>query len=104
MISKGDRKDAEAYSGFQGTDLAARLRKLGVTNVYIGGLTVEYCVRTTAEDALREGFRVAVLSDCIKGLEIHPGDTSAAIEEMKRAGASFTTSQTVIKAIVGTQQ
>ena len=104
VISKGDRKDAEAYSGFQGTDLAARLRRLGVTSVYVGGLTAEYCVRTTTEDALREGLRVAVLSDCIKGLEIHPGDTSAAIEEMKRAGASLTTSRAVIKVIVGTQQ
>ena len=104
VISKGDRQDAEAYSGFQGTDLATRLKKLGVKTVYLGGLAVEYCVRTTAEDALKEGFRVAVLSDCIKGLEIHHGDSSAAIEEMKRAGATVMTSQAAVKTIVGTQQ
>jgi nicotinamidase/pyrazinamidase len=104
VISKGDRPDREAYSGFQGTDLAERLRRLGVDQVFVGGLTTEYCVRTTTEDALREGLAVRVVLDCVKGLEIHRGDSAAAIAEMKKAGASFTEASKVEGQLVGTQQ
>ncbi|HKT22109.1 MAG TPA: nicotinamidase [Nitrososphaerales archaeon] len=103
LISKGDDPDEEAYSGFQGTDLAARLRELGVKDVYIGGLTIEYCVRTTAEDALREGFAAHVILDCVRGLEIHRGDSTAAIQEVKEAGAS-TIGASEVTAMVGAQQ
>ena len=103
LISKGDRSDREAYSGFQGTDLAARLRKLGVKEVFVGGLTIEYCVRTTTEDALKEGFAVRVILDCVKGLEIHEGDSAKAIDEMKEVGASTVGSPEAL-ALVGAQQ
>jgi nicotinamidase/pyrazinamidase len=101
VISKGDRPDREAYSGFQGTDLAERLRRLGVDQVFVGGLTTEYCVRTTTEDALREGLAVRVVLACVKGLEIHRGDSAAAIAEMKKAGASFTEASKVNRQLVG---
>ena len=103
LISKGYLPDVEAYSGFQGTHLAAKLRKLGVDEVYVGGLTIEYCVRTTIEDALMEGFEACVILDCVKGLEIHRGDSAAAITEMEAAGASTLESSEVI-GLVGTQQ
>ena len=89
VISKGDRPDREAYSGFQGTDLAEKLRRLEVDTVFVGGLAVEYCVRTTTEDALRKGLAALVILDCTKGLEIHAGDTAAALAEMEKAGASM---------------
>jgi len=103
LINKGDRSSREAYSGFQGTDLAARLRRLGADDIYVGGLTTEYCVRTTIEDALREGFKAHVILNCVKGLEIHSGDSTAAIAEMEREGASIIKSSEVIN-LVGTQQ
>ncbi|MDE1857725.1 MAG: isochorismatase family protein [Thaumarchaeota archaeon] len=103
LINKGDDPGKEAYSGFQGTDLADRLRKLGVKEVFIGGLTIEYCVRTTAEDALRGGFAVHVILDCVKGLEIHTGDSAAAVDEMVRAGASTMTGADVAE-LFGAQQ
>ncbi|MDG6910396.1 MAG: isochorismatase family protein, partial [Nitrososphaerota archaeon] len=96
LISKGDSSDKEAYSGFQGTDLAERLERLGVTDVFVGGLTIEYCVRTTAEDALREGFAAHVIIDCVRGLEIHKGDSAAAMSEMREAGASVVKSSEVV--------
>jgi nicotinamidase/pyrazinamidase len=104
VISKGDRPDEEAFSGFQGTDLAARLRSLGVREVCVGGLATEYCVKTTTEDALREGFAVGVMLDCVKGLEVHPGDSAAAIYAMKTAGAVAVQSLELVPKLVGTQQ
>ena len=103
LISKGDNSDKEAYSGFQGTDLVERLERLGVADVFVGGLAIEYCVRTTAEDALREGFAVHVIIDCVRGLEIHKGDSAAAMGEMRKAGASMVKSSEVIT-LVGAQQ
>jgi nicotinamidase/pyrazinamidase len=104
-INKGDAPEKEAYSGFQGTDLAARLRKLGVSEVLVGGLTTEYCVKTTVEDALHEGFSVRVMLDCVMGLEQRRGDSEAAISAMKKAGASTTTaSEAVAQLLVGAQQ
>lgn len=103
LINKGDHPDREAYSAFQGTDLAVRLRGLGVKDVYVGGLTIEYCVRNTTEDALKEGFAAHVIADCVKGLEIHRGDSAAAMAEMAKAGAS-TTSSSEVMAKVGAQQ
>ncbi len=37
--------------------------------------------------ALRQGFRVTVLSDAVRGIDAEEGDTDTAPEEMRRAGA-----------------
>lgn len=86
VISKGTRSDAEAYSGFQGTDLADRLRTRKIQRLFIGGLATDYCVRATALDGRGAGFDVWVLEDAIRGVEVHPGDSAKALEEMTGAG------------------
>ncbi len=86
-IKKGTDPQKEAYSGFEGTDLARKLKKAGIERVFIGGLTTDYCVKTTALDAVSNGFAVVVLVDAIRGVELKPGDSSAALDEMRRAGA-----------------
>jgi nicotinamidase/pyrazinamidase len=55
--------------------------------VFITGLATDYCVRATALDALAAGFSVVVLSDCIRGVDVNPGDSERAIQEMAAAGA-----------------
>jgi len=86
-IKKATTPDKDAYSGFEGTDLAEQLRARGVTRVFITGLATDYCVRATALDALAAGFSVVVLSDCIRGVDVNPGDSERAIQEMAAAGA-----------------
>ncbi|MDK2782783.1 MAG: nicotinamidase/pyrazinamidase, partial [Thermococcaceae archaeon] len=56
VISKADKPDKEAYSGFEGTELAEILKEKGVKRVYICGVATEYCVKATALDALKHGF------------------------------------------------
>jgi len=51
------------YSGFTGTDLDARLKMLGVRDVYITGMHTNICDRHTSYDALVCGYGVAVVSD-----------------------------------------
>lgn len=88
VISKGTDPRQEAYSGFQQTDLAERLRAIGVRRVFVGGLATEYCVLATVTDALREGFVTLLLSDAIRAIEAKPGDTLRAQQEMAHRGAA----------------
>ncbi len=87
IISKATGPDEEAYSGFQGTELASELRKLRVRRVLVGGLATDYCVKNTALDALKAGFKTYVLTDACRGVEVNPGDSKRAIQEMLAKGA-----------------
>ncbi|MBI2369596.1 MAG: isochorismatase family protein, partial [Deltaproteobacteria bacterium] len=49
----------------------------------------DYCVKATALDARKAGFEVVVIEDAIRGVEVSPGDSARAIQEMKAAGATF---------------
>jgi len=87
-ISKG-LGDEDSYSAFDGTDLALQLQRLGVEELWIGGLATDYCVKNTVLDALKEGFRVKALTDAMRAVELQPGDGERAIEEMRAAGAEL---------------
>jgi nicotinamidase/pyrazinamidase len=87
VISKGIEPDREAYSGFEGTDLAGQLRDAGVRRVLIGGLATDYCVLNTVRGALAHGFEVLLLRDAIKAVDVNPGDGARAESEMLRLGA-----------------
>lgn len=101
VISKGDRLSAEAYSGFQGTDLEARLKKHEVDEVYMGGLATDYCVKESALDARRAGFRVNLLEDCVRAVNAKAGDGSRALEDMKAAGVVLTTAEAAAEGLAG---
>jgi nicotinamidase/pyrazinamidase len=104
IISKGYDPSAEAYSGFQGTDLDERLKESGVGELFIGGLATDYCVKETVLDARRAGFKVEVLEDCVRAVDAKPGDGVKALADMKRAGAILTTSAAAVKGLASTQQ
>ena len=103
IVSKGDKPSMEAYSGFQGTDLETRLKRLGIDKVFVGGLATDYCVKETTLDARRTGLAVEVLKDCVRPVDIKPGDGARALAEMRRAGAKLTTSSAVIHQLAGRQ-
>ncbi len=87
VIDKGTAPDADAYSGFDGTDLAQRLRRAGVTHVLVGGLATDYCVKATALDALAAGFATTVLTGAVAAVDVAEGDGQRALDEMVGAGA-----------------
>lgn len=87
LCSKASQPDAEAYSGFEGTELAASLRSQGIRRLFVGGLATDYCARATVLDALREGFEVLLLVDAIRPVEVQPGDGARALQAMVQAGA-----------------
>ncbi|AMM54003.1 nicotinamidase [Pyrococcus kukulkanii] len=87
IISKATDPDKEAYSGFEGTNLAEILKEKGVKKVYICGVATEYCVRATALDAVKHGFEVYLLKDAIKGITLE-GEEKA-LREMKERGVKI---------------
>ncbi|MDV3278670.1 MAG: nicotinamidase [Nitrososphaerales archaeon] len=97
VVSKATAPDSEAYSGFQGTDLEAELRRLGVTDLIIGGLATDYCVKQTCLDGLARGFKVEVMTDCVRGVNLRPGDSASALRSMTAKGATLTTAGEVVK-------
>jgi nicotinamidase/pyrazinamidase len=89
VISKATQPESDAYSGFQGTDLAQQLRDLGCTRVFVGGLATEYCVRATVLDARAAGLEVVVLADAVRALDAQLGDGEQALAEMKASGVQI---------------
>jgi nicotinamidase/pyrazinamidase len=88
IISKAEDPRYEAYSDFQDTGLATLLTKKGVSRVFVGGLAIEYCVKATVLDGLKLGFKVFLLKDAVRGVEVHSGDSRKALDEMEKAGAA----------------
>jgi nicotinamidase/pyrazinamidase len=88
VIDAGYERDLEGYSGFEETDLEAVLREHDVDDVTVVGLATDYCVRATAGDALREGFRVTLDRAGVRGIDAKPGDSERALAELSEQGAA----------------
>ncbi len=84
VVSKGEAADHDDCSAFEGTDLAERLRGMGVSRVLVGGLALDECVQRTCRDAVREGFSAVLLADAAAAAD--PGKRSAVLTEVKDAG------------------
>jgi nicotinamidase/pyrazinamidase len=90
IVDAGYRPELEGYSGFEETNLAELLRERGIDRVTVVGLATDYCVKHTALDALRGGLAVQVDSTAVRGVEVDPGDSERALEELRAAGAEVT--------------
>jgi len=88
VVDGGTDPATEGYSGFEGTNLDELLREHAIDEVVVVGLATDYCVKHTALDALRLGMRVHVDEQAIRGVDVQPGDSERAIEEMRAAGAT----------------
>ena len=88
IVHKGADVDQDAYSAFQGTDLATELADLGVSKVWIGGLALDYCVKASVLDAIESGFEVALIVEGTRAVNVQPGDGDRAVAEMVEAGAA----------------
>ena len=93
---QGGAEGSDGYSGFterdprtgaeSDTGLADYLHERGIEAVVVLGLATDYCVRATALDAVRAGFRTTVLREGVRPVEREPGDGERALEEMGSAG------------------
>jgi len=94
-VKKGSNGE-DGYSGFTMRDpttgetmptaLEGMLRERGIENVVVVGLATDYCVSSTALDAIKLGFRTEVLQDAIASVDLQPGDGERAKSAMLAAG------------------
>jgi nicotinamidase/pyrazinamidase len=95
VFVKGTDQGIDSYSGFfdnghrKSTGLGEYLKEQGVTELYVLGLATDYCVKFTVLDALELGFKVHLIEDACRGVNLQPGDVAAAIVEMAEKGATI---------------
>jgi nicotinamidase/pyrazinamidase len=95
IVRKGTHGE-DGYSGFSmrdpvggrpiPTELDQLLARGGVGRIVVCGLATDYCVRATALDGVRLGYETAVLVPAIRAVDLTPGDSSRALDEMAAAG------------------
>jgi nicotinamidase/pyrazinamidase len=90
VFDKGEY--AAAYSGFEGRDhdlgLEDWLRSRGVDMVEVVGIATDHCVRATALDAARLGFRTRVRLELTAG--VAAATVSRALDELRAADVELT--------------
>jgi nicotinamidase/pyrazinamidase len=87
VISKAMSQEKDAYSGFEGTELAERLHQAEIERLFIGGLATDVCVLNTVKDAIHNHFEVVLLQDAIRAVNVKPGDGQKAEQQMLKLGA-----------------
>jgi nicotinamidase/pyrazinamidase len=97
-VRKGSNGE-DGYSGFSmrdpttgttmATELEALLRDRNIDTIVTCGLATDYCVKATALDGARLGFKTTVLLDAIRAVDLKPGDGDRAIDDMRAAGVAL---------------
>ena len=97
VLRKGTREQVDSYSAFREnygpagdrppTGLAGWLRERGIERLFVCGLARDYCVRATALDGARAGFRVAVVDDLTRAVD--PGSRAKVDLELAEAGVTL---------------
>jgi len=88
-VKKGKDSRFDSYSGFQDdggakTEMDKILKRNMVKKVVVYGIATDYCVKATAIDAARAGYKVIVVEDLCRG--VAPDTSQKAMEEMKAEG------------------
>jgi nicotinamidase/pyrazinamidase len=100
VVYKGSEGE-DGYSAFSlrdprsgrrsATPLHALLQRQGVTALQLCGVATDWCVRATALDAVRLGYRVHLVDTAIAAVNLTPSDGTLAIEEMLASGVERVT-------------
>ncbi|HEX9736505.1 MAG TPA: bifunctional nicotinamidase/pyrazinamidase [Thermoanaerobaculia bacterium] len=104
VFYKGVDPDVDSYSALydnahlRATGLADYLRGQQLDELYVMGLATDYCVKFTALDALEEGFKVRVVVDGCRAVDLKEGDGERALRDVRKAGAKLVTSSQVLAA------
>jgi nicotinamidase/pyrazinamidase len=102
ILRKGFRPRLDSYSCFFENDrktvtgLDGWLRNVGVSEIYFAGLATDFCVLYSVLDGLRLGYRVRVVEDAVRGVDVPPGGEARAITTMRREGAIFFSSEELL--------
>lgn len=95
IFLKGTSGEDDGYSAFEATnvDLKEFLQEHKVDELFIAGLTTEYCIKDTALNAVKEDFKTHVIEDAIRPVNVNEGDGEKALKEMQEAGIKLVQSR-----------
>lgn len=94
VIRKGIHPRVDSYSAFFENDrttptgLAGYLHERGVEDVSLAGLATDFCVAYSALDAVEHGFRVTVLEDACRAIDLD-GSLATMTKAMREKGVRF---------------
>lgn len=104
VFQKGTDPRIDSYSAFfdnghrKPTGLGDFLKARRVKDVFIAGLTTDYCVKFSALDAIQLCFKTHVIEEACRGVNLREGDAAKAIEEIRKVGVEIVTSvETLIR-------
>ncbi|MBL8968322.1 MAG: bifunctional nicotinamidase/pyrazinamidase [Spirochaetaceae bacterium] len=95
ILRKGFHRALDSYSALFENDrrtptgLDGWLRSLGVERLFLTGLATDYCVRYTALDAIKLGYRVAIVEDAVRGVDLPRGQVASVLGELRGLGVEF---------------
>lgn len=91
ILRKGFNPNVDGYSAFYDNDkksqtgLSAYFKARSIKRVFVCGLATDFCVMWSAVDARKDGFRVMVIEDASRGIDLN-GSIAAAWKDMDKAG------------------
>lgn len=102
IFKKGTDENIDSYSAFydndhlKSTGLTDWLRKKNISVLYVMGLATDYCVKFSCFDAIDDGFKVYLIENGCRGVNIEKNDIENAVFAMEEHGVRLIHSEEIL--------